>query len=356
MRALQSKPNIIAPTVDFPFGQIKDDSGNNDGVPVDEQVYGDFHQFFEKLMSDGGVTANGLPDNETNGFQLNEALHNVAVVPALSYLGTFADAIDFDADYISPDIIEAFDADNDNVFIGKVNGSSRSIDKLNIKTQLSVGLVVTGTDNSGGLSVDETHVWIFTDGTTKKVRAFDKNTGAEDLTKAVTLPTKTYAGFVAPNISGFFYIADNTDGTIRGFAKLDGSALPTIGVALSEIKDMDVNNGRLFTINATDSTCIMYEALLGFVLGTFEVTLNPTATMKSIEVFAGRIYVLHGDLANNTIPVFNADTFEELLTQKRALDGIGGGIQNIKVAGNYRYVNHAVATNRIDAHKQEFRF
>ena len=355
MRALQSKPNIIAPTVDFPFGQIKDDSGNNDGVPVDEQVYGDFHQFFEKLMSDGGVTANGLPDNETNSFQLNEALHNIAVVPALSYLGTFADIIEFNADYTSPDVIEAFDADADNVFIGKVNAGNRSIDKLNIKTQVGTGFAFLGTDNIGEVSVDETHVWVFTDGFAKKVRAFDKLTGTEDLTKAFTLPTNVYGAFVAPNNSPYWYVADNTNNLIRGYAKVNAAPLPTWAF-VSDIVDIDVNNGRLYTVTNLNSTCYVYEAILGTQIDTFQVTAVPATNIKSIEVFAGRIYILKGDLANNTIPVFSADTFLQLHSQERALGGVGGGVQNIKVAANYRYVNHAASTNRIDAHKQEFRF
>ena len=41
---------------------------------MDEQVYGDFHQFFSQLMADGGLIANELPENEYNGFQLNTAL------------------------------------------------------------------------------------------------------------------------------------------------------------------------------------------------------------------------------------------------------------------------------------------
>src|SRR6185437_3659380 len=32
-------------------------------------VYGDFHQFFAKMLRYAGITANGLPDNEYNGNQ-----------------------------------------------------------------------------------------------------------------------------------------------------------------------------------------------------------------------------------------------------------------------------------------------
>jgi hypothetical protein len=74
MRSLANKANVVAPSVEYPYGQIKDNTGGNNGTPVNEAVYGDFHQFFEKLMAVSGVTANDLPENATNGFQLIEAL------------------------------------------------------------------------------------------------------------------------------------------------------------------------------------------------------------------------------------------------------------------------------------------
>lgn len=58
----------------YPNGRIKDNSGADDGTPVNELVYGDLHEFFAKLMRLAGIVYNGLPDNETNGFQLVDAL------------------------------------------------------------------------------------------------------------------------------------------------------------------------------------------------------------------------------------------------------------------------------------------
>jgi hypothetical protein len=67
-------PNTTAVSGSEPYGNIKDDTGSNDGTPVDKQVYADKHQFFAWLMDKAGVTPNSLPDNLTNGFQLGEAL------------------------------------------------------------------------------------------------------------------------------------------------------------------------------------------------------------------------------------------------------------------------------------------
>jgi len=61
-RELANHTNVEAPSANFPRGRIKDDSGAGDGTPVDEKVYGDFHQFFAKLMADAGVVPNDLPE------------------------------------------------------------------------------------------------------------------------------------------------------------------------------------------------------------------------------------------------------------------------------------------------------
>lgn len=58
----------------FPYGRIKDNDGSGNGTPVNEFVYGDIHETFAKLLRLYGIPYNGLPDNETNGYQLVNAL------------------------------------------------------------------------------------------------------------------------------------------------------------------------------------------------------------------------------------------------------------------------------------------
>lgn len=82
-RSLASKQNVDAPnSANFEFGRIKDRiDGVQEGTPLNEPVYGDFHQFFEKILSDAGITANGQPENKVNGYQYNDALKGVWVTP-----------------------------------------------------------------------------------------------------------------------------------------------------------------------------------------------------------------------------------------------------------------------------------
>lgn len=63
---------------DYPNARIKNNTGGGDGTPVNEFVYGDMHEMLAKLMRLYDIPYNGLPDNETNGYQLVSALEALA--------------------------------------------------------------------------------------------------------------------------------------------------------------------------------------------------------------------------------------------------------------------------------------
>lgn len=77
MKKVQDKVNVIAPDATYPFGDIKNNDGSNNGTPVDREMLADYVQFFEKMFSESGITANGLPDNDLNGFQIYEAFRKL---------------------------------------------------------------------------------------------------------------------------------------------------------------------------------------------------------------------------------------------------------------------------------------
>jgi len=78
MIPLASKTNVTAPGGAFPYGNIKDNTGINDGTPVNKDVYADFHQFFARLAALSSITPNGLPEDVVNGFQYMEAFLDMA--------------------------------------------------------------------------------------------------------------------------------------------------------------------------------------------------------------------------------------------------------------------------------------
>lgn len=74
MRAITSLPNTEAPDADFPGGRLKNTVGANPGTRVNENMVGDWSQFFFKLMLESGSTPNEFPDSEYSGYQLFQAL------------------------------------------------------------------------------------------------------------------------------------------------------------------------------------------------------------------------------------------------------------------------------------------
>ncbi len=94
---LENKPNVEAPSATYPYGDIKDDTGLNDGTPVNKLVHADFHQFFAALLDIGGVVGgivpNGLPENADNGFQYILSLNSAARLANRNLLGYLAQTI-----------------------------------------------------------------------------------------------------------------------------------------------------------------------------------------------------------------------------------------------------------------------
>lgn len=75
MRALNTNPNVDnSDLVNYPDGRIKNNTGSGNGTAVNERTKGDIHQAIAKMMRLYNILPNNLPDNETNGFQIVEAI------------------------------------------------------------------------------------------------------------------------------------------------------------------------------------------------------------------------------------------------------------------------------------------
>lgn len=74
MIPLQSNPNVDnSDPANYPDGRIKDNTGSGNGTPVNRNVYGDLHANISKAMRLYEIVPSGLPDNETNNYQILEA-------------------------------------------------------------------------------------------------------------------------------------------------------------------------------------------------------------------------------------------------------------------------------------------
>lgn len=121
MRALSSNPNIDnSDLANYPNGRIKDNTGSGNGTGVNENVYGDLHQLIAKLMRLYNIIPNGLPDNETNGFQLLDSFKSLATKNDYIYTLTT------DGTILSIDIKLAYM--NTNEYIVCLAGSDKTIE------------------------------------------------------------------------------------------------------------------------------------------------------------------------------------------------------------------------------------
>ena len=73
MKKLINKPNVDGVSATYPYGNMRDRGAGIQGSEMNTEFHTDYVQFFEKMFAESGLTANGLPDNFTNGFQLFEA-------------------------------------------------------------------------------------------------------------------------------------------------------------------------------------------------------------------------------------------------------------------------------------------
>ena len=72
MKLLKDKVNSSADGT-YPLGKIRDDSGDGiSGSQVNAEFMNDYVQCMEKIFAESGLTANGYPDNDANGYELFE--------------------------------------------------------------------------------------------------------------------------------------------------------------------------------------------------------------------------------------------------------------------------------------------
>ena len=183
---LQDKVNVVAPDANYPYGRIKDNTGSGDGTPVSVNTYGDFHQFFARIMAEAVLTHNSLPDNGTNGFQFYEALKTIIS----KRIGVFS-STDLNAFYHSGifQVTTSF-TNKPTALVGdallKVSGEGSNI------TQYLIDLIdgVQWTRNYNGTVWSS---WEVTGG--KYVAQLNSGSGGGS-TDVLTIPTKTNKNYI----------------------------------------------------------------------------------------------------------------------------------------------------------------
>lgn len=224
MRSLASKTNVTAPGGDYPYGRLKNNPGDGTGTPVNELVYGDFHQFFEKLMADAGLSANGLPENSANGFQLNAALAafiDDLVADGILILEAQVDALEVTVDNVIDDLSD-LDAD----LQGQIDVINAGHFDSTMNTDGGGAGVTSATipipNNSFvGIEVDMMSIWVSgsagagNGGHVKKIYTFKNISGTVSQQGATTTVHSQTTGASVPTIS---FSISGTDVLIKAVA------------------------------------------------------------------------------------------------------------------------------------------
>ncbi len=79
MRTINLIPDIVKDTDSskFPDSTIVNETDTQPGTPVIREIYGDLLTNFYKILRMAGITANGIEDNELNGYQILAALQKL---------------------------------------------------------------------------------------------------------------------------------------------------------------------------------------------------------------------------------------------------------------------------------------
>ncbi len=254
---LKDKENVLPPSPGYPFGDILDDTGANDGTPVNRSVYADFHQFFAKLAFESGIVLNGVPDNESNGFQYFEALSEFKNKHEIARNGTFGltqtSTISFDDTLASRNRVTS---NKDSIYVMSVPSPDVIIQKINKNDIDSVVGTISKVSNpeyngeardvffdkkSGFLYV------LFTTGSSFGFTVYDSdlvyqpslsntNTGLQANIQSIWVRdvVRICGKETSPTTEGIRYRYDKSDGTFIGSTKFPGVFLGDIITSESE--------------------------------------------------------------------------------------------------------------------------
>jgi len=306
MIKLEDKPNVIAPNADYPYGDIKDDTGIDDGTPVDREVYADHHQFFAKMFAESGLTANDLPDNATNGFQLYQALIENMKLQASNETLAFNGIFNEDLTSLAiPGNKTDFFIKNDIMYL--VDSSTSVIRRYNLLTNTLLPNITTAFAPQG-IFVTESRIYV-TRSTplNRAVVVYDLDgvlQAAEGYlfsTSALVNPTKIHVSASSGNLIA--YVADvYPGGPTEGVIYLNLTAKTTSvanSIVQAGIVDFSFYDTGVFSSSflyiATKTQIIKYSVAEKKAMSQ-TITVPETSTsvdqpvISSIHVYGGKIY------------------------------------------------------------------
>jgi hypothetical protein len=302
-RNLANQTNVQAPSADYPNGRIKDDTGANDGTPVDESTYGDIHQLMMKFLRAASITPNNLPENESNGYQLFDAFYDLAVRNPLAFNGWFNDDSIFEGVTGANGLHSGVAANKDFIYVShnSATAGAGAILKIDRSDYSVLALSSLGSLQAADLFVDDTYIYALISGT--GLRVFQLSDGAAVPAKSINLAA-TLKGLVI--YDGHIYIGNNTAGQIEVYNQSTLAQESPLGASLNNITSLEAKYGRVYASDNTGGDHLIKVFLIstGLELPAEEITLS--ATVRRVKVYGGRVYVMNGDGSNRDMTVYSS--------------------------------------------------
>lgn len=344
MIPLKNNPNVDnSDLYNYPDGRVKDNRGSGDGTPVNCSVYGDLHSNISRLMRLYNIAPTGLPDNETSGYQIIEALMALAskndYIYPLTTNGT---------DTLSIDIKLSLMKDNEFLIcLASANKTTETLIKGsgvtsmavtysgNFKTNEYVRVIKT----SGGVSIVRVADWNSLDAMCtdllflKKASQAEENAGAID-TKATT-PLVNLVAFTRRVIgadSGSFLAQPTGVGARNGLLSSADKAIID-GIGASPVKNigwfsgLDVNGGTVSLAVSGDITA----ATVVSGSGASVITVTMANAMTGVNYFVRTFVESQGSM--NIDKNIIREVFKPISTTQFSIQfaETSGGVQSLKV-------------------------
>ena len=343
-RRLKNKNNVDNSDANYPLGRIKDNTGINDGTPVDEDVYGDVHQTFEQMAneaqtSEGDGYANEEPDNSFNGYQFFNFLRKTQDFAEIYKNGIFREVgsniggVDSCRDcFVWQNEIYQVDYGNNKVDVFNIftPTTTRVIGSGNLTNPTQCQVIPHATDEDSYLLYvlstgdNEIRVWNI-DGT--RVAALDI-TGA---------PLTTPFAFQIDEPNDRIYILDTGTNRVEVFALSTQANIPGESFACA------TNGQDLFLAKSDDRIYIARnnaDVYAYQVDGTAQAGENLTGVtnLDKIHVVGKKLYILTSSSDAVLVYDLSAKSTPVALTQEGIAHSLIGNANNIFIRNGYLWV------------------
>lgn len=342
MRALNSSPNVVdnSDPSNYPNGRIKDNDGTGNGTGVNERVYGDLHQTIAKLMRLYEIVPTGLPDNETNGYQIIESLSALAskndYIYPLTTNGTTTLSIDIKLSLMKNNeflICLASANKTTETFIKGTGLTSMAVTYSgNFKANEYVRVIKT----SGGVSIVRIADWNSLEAMCtellylKKASQAEENAGAIDTVATTPLVNKATYTLRTIGADSIYYLATALR---NGLYPKEHFAI-VAGIGASPVKNVGWFSGYdIATAYASLPVSGNITSASATAIGPDGfVTVNLQNAMSNLNYFV-RVHIQSESSSSNTdndlcVPVFKPISTTQVLISFRE---VSTGVQSLKV-------------------------